>query len=148
VLSAMIANRILYTGAALADFKLEIVGTVILVLFIVLGPLLVFTPNLRRARRRGIAEYGALGQRYAREFRQKWIGDGPATDEPLLGSADIQSLADLHNSYLVVEEIPVVPFRVRNLLLPVLTVLLPLSPLLLTTFSMEELLDRLVNMLL
>jgi hypothetical protein len=148
VLSAMIANRILYTGAALVGFKLEIVATVILVLFIVLGPLLVFVPNLRRVRRRGIAEYGALGQRYAREFRQKWIGDRPAADEPLLGSADIQSLADLHNSYLVVEEIPIVPFRLRNLLLPVLTVLLPLAPLLLTTFSMEELLDRLVNMLL
>jgi hypothetical protein len=148
VLSAMIANRILYTGAALAGFKLEIVGTVILVLFIVLGPLLVFVPNLRRVRRRGIAEYGALGQRYAREFRQKWIGDGAVPDEPLLGSGDIQSLADLHNAYLVVEEIPIVPFRLRNLLLPVLTVLLPLAPLLLTTFSAEELLDRLVNMLL
>jgi hypothetical protein len=148
VLSAMIANRVLYTGAALADFKLEIVGTVILALFIVLGPLLVFAPTLRKARRRGIAEYGALGQRYAREFRQKWIGDHPAADEPLLGSADIQSLADLHNAYLVVEEIPIVPFRLRNLLLPVLTVLLPLAPLLLTTFSAEELFDRLVNMLL
>jgi hypothetical protein len=148
VLSAMIANRILYTGAALADFRLEIVGTVILVLFIVLGPLLVFTPALRRSRRRGIADYGALGQRYAREFRQKWIGDGRVADEPLLGSADIQSLADLHNAYLVVEEIPIVPFRVRNLLLPVLTVLLPLAPLLLTTFSAEELFDRLLNMVL
>jgi hypothetical protein len=148
VLSAMIANRVLYTGAALADFKLEIVGTVILVLFIVLGPLLVFSPNLRRARRRGIAEYGALGQRYAREFRRKWIGDGPTAEEPLIGSADIQSLADLHNAYMVVEEIPILPFRMRNFLLPVLTVLLPLAPLLLTTFSAEELFDRLVNMLL
>jgi hypothetical protein len=148
VLSAMIADRILYAGAALADFKLEIVGTVILVLFLVLGPLLVFTSNLRLARRRGIAEYGALGQRYAREFRQKWIGDHPAADEPLIGSADIQSLADLHNAHLVVEEIPIVPFRMRDLLVPVLTVLLPLTPLLLTTFSAEELFDRLVNMLL
>jgi len=145
VLSGMIANRILYTGAALIEFKLEIVGTVVLVLFAVLGPLLVFTPNLRSARRRGIAEYGALGQRYAREFRQKWTRGGAAADEQLLGSADIQSLADLHNAYLVIEQIPIVPFRVRNLLLPALTVLLPLAPLLLTTFSLEELLDRLVG---
>jgi hypothetical protein len=77
VLSGMIANRILYTGAALAEFRLEIVGTVILVLFVVLGPLLVFTPILRSVRRRGIAEYGALGQRYAREFRS-----GPVVAQP------------------------------------------------------------------
>jgi len=148
VLSGMIANRILYTGAALIDFKLEIVGTVALVLFVVLGPLLVFTPVLRATRRRGIAEYGALGQRYAREFRQKWTRGGAVVDEQLLGSADIQSLADLHNAYLVVEDIPILPFRVRNLALPTLTVLLPLVPLLLTTFSLEELVDRLVGMLL
>jgi hypothetical protein len=148
VLSGMIANRILYTGAALAEFKLEILGTVILVLFAVLGPLLVFTPILRSVRRRGIAEYGALGQRYAREFRQKWTRGGAAADEPLLGSADIQSLADLHNAYEVIEEIPIVPFRPRNLALPALTVLLPLAPLLLTTFSLEELLNRLVSTLL
>jgi hypothetical protein len=148
VLSGMIANRILYTGAALIEFKLEIVGTVILVLFAVLGPLLVFIPTMRSIRRRGIAEYGALGQRYARAFRQKWIGGGTTADKQLLGSADIQSLADLHNAYLVVEEIPIVPFRLRNLVLPALTVLLPLAPLLLTTFSLEELFDRLVGTLL
>jgi hypothetical protein len=147
VLSGMIANRILYTGAALIEFKLEIVGTVILLLFAVLGPLLVFIPNLRSTRRRGIAEYGTLGQRYARQFRQKWASDGPAAAEPLLGSADIQSLADLHNAYQVVEQIPILPFHLRTLLLPTLTVLLPLAPLLLTTFSVEELVDRLASML-
>jgi len=148
VLSGMIANRILHTGAALIEFKLEIVGTVLLVLFAVLGPLLVFSPNLRSTRRRGIAEYGALGQRYAREFSRKWIRGGAAGDEQLLGSGDVQSLADLHNAYVVVEEIPIVPFRLRNLVLPAVTVLLPLAPLLLTTFSVEELIDRLVGTLL
>jgi hypothetical protein len=148
VLSGMIANRVLYTGAALMEFKLEIVGTVLLVLLAVLGPLLVFTPNLRSTRRRGIAEYGALGQRYAREFRQKWTCGGAAAEEALLGSADIQSLADLHNAYLVVQEIPILPIRTRNLVLPALSVLLPLAPLLLTTFSVEELFDRLAGMLL
>jgi hypothetical protein len=48
----------------------------------------------------------------------------------------------------VIEEIPIVPFRLRNLALPTLTVLLPLLPLLLTTFSPEELLNRLVSTLL
>jgi hypothetical protein len=148
VLSGMIANRILYTGAALIEFKLEIVGTVILMLFVVFGPLLVFVPNLLSTRRRGIAEYGEFGQRYAREFRQKWTRGSPAADEQLLGSADIQSLADLHNAYLVVEQIPILPFRLKAFVLPTLTILVPLAPLLLTTFSVEELFDRLVGMLL
>ncbi len=148
VLSGMMANRILYTGAALADFKLEIFATVVVLLLAVLGPLLVFMPNLRNVRRWAITEYGSLGQRYAREFRRKWVGGGQTTSEPLLGSGDIQSLADLHNAYEVVDKIPMFPFSWRNLTLPTLTVLLPVAPLLLTTFSVEELIDRLLHMLL
>ena len=148
VLSGLMANRILYTGAALADFKLDIFAMVVLLLLAVLGPLLVFMPNLRAVRRWGILEYGTLGQRYAREFRRKWVGGGQTTGEPLLGSADIQSLADLHNAYEVIDKIPMFPFSWRNLTLPTLSVLLPVAPLLLTTFSVDELIDRLLGMLL
>jgi hypothetical protein len=148
VLSGMIANRIFHTGAALLDFKLEIAGTVVLLLLMALGPLVPFTSNLRRIRRWGIMEYGGLGQRYARDFRGKWTGDGGAAGEQLLGTADIQSLADLRNAFLVVEEIPLMPFTWRSLTMPVLTVLLPLAPLLLTTFSVEELLDHFLKVIL
>ena len=40
-------------------------------------------------------------------------GKDPA-DEPLLGSADIQSLADLRNGFLVIEGIHRVPFTMKN----------------------------------
>ena len=76
VLAGMMANRIFYEGAKLLDFKVEIVGTVGLLVFVVLGPLLVFTPQLRVARRKGMEEYGSLGQQYAREFNRKWIRGG------------------------------------------------------------------------
>ena len=60
-----------------------------------LGPLLMFAPNLMRTRLAWLRDYGMLATRYNRAFHEKWImGKAPA-DEPLLGSADIQSLADL-----------------------------------------------------
>ena len=37
-------------------------------LFSVVVPLLVFIPCLARTKREGLAEYGALAQRYVREF--------------------------------------------------------------------------------
>ena len=46
---------------------------VIMMLFFVLAPLLVFTPRLARTKRIGLAEYGGLAQRYVREFDQKWL---------------------------------------------------------------------------
>ncbi len=147
VLAGMIANRIFYEGAKLLDFKVEIVGTVGLLAFLVLGPLLVFTPQLRAARREGMEEYGSMGQQYAREFNRKWIRGSRPDDEPLLGSADIQSLADLHNGYEVVEGIGWVTFGRKNVTWLAATTLLPVAPLLLTTFSVEQLLERVLKAL-
>jgi hypothetical protein len=147
VLAGMIANKIFYSGAALLEFKVEIVGTVALLVFMILGPMLAFTPQLLEAKHRGIAEYGRLGQRYAREFDRKWVrGDGPA-GEPLLGSADIQSLADLRNSFVVVKDIRMAPFDIKNVITLAVVTLIPVAPLLLTTFSAEEILDRLLKTL-
>jgi hypothetical protein len=148
VLSGMIANRIFYSGATLVSFKVELVGVVAVMLLVVLGPLLTFTPQLRRVRRRGLDECGILGHRYASEFERKWFHGGAPADEPLIGSADIQSLADFRNSFLVVKDMELVPFTAKNALSMALTTLLPVAPLLLTTFSVEQLVERLLKVIL
>jgi hypothetical protein len=66
-------------------------ATVTMTLFSVVVPLLVFIPCLARTKREGLAEYGALAQRYVREFDDKWLRGGTPADEPLVGSGDIQS---------------------------------------------------------
>jgi hypothetical protein len=145
LLAGTIANRIFYTGAQLLEFKVEVVGMVALLVFMVFGPMLVFTPRLLEAKHHGIADYGRLGQRYAREFDRKWIrGERPA-DEPLLGSADIQSLADLRNGFLVVKDIRSTPFDLKDVITLAVFTLAPLAPLLLTKFSVDELVDRLLK---
>ena len=147
ILAGMMANRILYEGAKLLDFKLEIFGIAVLFVCIVLGPLLVFSQQIRLARRQGLIEYGSLGQQYARKFSSKWIRGDRLDDETLLGSADIQSLADLRSGYLMIEGIRSSPFGTRHAITLVAITLLPVSPLLLTTFSAEELFDRLLKVL-
>jgi len=67
------------------------------VLFMVPGPLLLFTPQLAAAKRTGKREYGTLAERYIREFDAKWLRGGALAGEPLVGSGDIQSLANLNN---------------------------------------------------
>jgi hypothetical protein len=46
--------------------------------------------------------YGAFATAYVREFDEKWFRGTASGDR--LGTADIQSLADLGNSYSVVQE--------------------------------------------
>ena len=61
-----------------------------------------FAPQLAQAKRTGLREYGTLAQRYVSEFDTKWLRGGAPADESILGSGDIQSLADLGNSFEVV----------------------------------------------
>jgi len=63
LLAGLIANRIFYVGAALPEFKIEIAVLVVFLMCVVLGPLLVFAPQLAQAKRTGNREYGTLAER-------------------------------------------------------------------------------------
>lgn len=67
MLAGSMANKIFFAGAKLSAFKLDTIGLVAVMVFAILGPLLVFLPQLAAARRAGLREYGILAQRYARE---------------------------------------------------------------------------------
>jgi hypothetical protein len=147
LLAGNLANRIFYLGAALPEYKIEIAVVVIFLLCVVLGPLLLFAPQLAQAKRTGLREYGTLAERYVREFDAKWLRGGAPADEPLVGSADIQSLADLGNSFEVVRTMQIAPITRDAILRLVAATLVPIVPLLLTMMPLEELLKTLFGIL-
>lgn len=148
LVAGWVGNRIFTLDAALTDFKFEIVGFVILVQALIIGPLLVFVPTLAGTKRTGRREYGAFAERYVRSFDHKWLRGGAAPDEPLVGSADIQSLADLSNSYDVIRTMRVSPFTKESVLVIAAATLAPIVPLVLTMMDAEELFKRLLGILL
>ena len=143
LLAGNLANRIFHLGANLLDFKLEILGYIIFLLCLVTGPSIVFAPQLAQAKRVGRREYGTLAERYVREFDAKWLRGGAAPDEPLLGAADIQSLADLGNSLEVVQTMRVLPVTKEVVLTLAAVVFVPILPLMLTIMPLEDLLKKL-----
>jgi hypothetical protein len=147
LLSGSIANQIFFAGARLPEYKLEIIAVVLALLVMVVGPLLTFIPVLGKAKRHGLREYGTLAQGYVRDFDQKWLRGGAPTGEELLGSSDLQSLADLNNSFETVRSMKLVPFGKETLLQLGVLALLPMLPLALTLISFEDLLNRLLKAL-
>jgi len=100
-----------------------------------------------RAKRMGFREYGTLAERYVREFDGKWLRGGAPADEPLLGSGDLQSLADLGNSFEVVRTMRIAPFTKETILQLAAATVAPVAPLLLTMMPLEELLKKLLGIL-
>lgn len=146
VVAGTIGNRIFYAGATLVEFKLELIAIVAVMIFVVLGPSLVFSVQLAAAKRSGLREYGTLAHSYAREFDRKWMRGGAPPEEPFIGSADIQSLADLGNSFEVVKQMRMAPFTLQTVLQLAIATLVPVLPLMLTMISLEELVQRLLTM--
>ena len=147
IVAGNLANRIFYLGASLPDFKGEVALMVVFLLCVVFGPLLAFAPQLAAAKRTGKREYGTLAQRYVRAFDAKWLRGGAPANEPLLGSADIQSLADLGSSYEVVRTMNTTPVSRDAVLRLAAAVLVPIVPLVLTMMPWEELLKKLLGII-
>ncbi len=142
--AGLVASRVFYQGQSFLSFKTTIAAVVAFFVLMILAPLTMFTPHLSRTKRRGLAAYGTLATAYADDFDQKWLRGG-AGGEAILGTADIQSLADLGNSYAVVMEMRPVPFTLSDVGQLAATVALPLLPLLLTVMPLEEIVTRLIK---
>lgn len=135
-----------FNAVPLRQFLLPAIALVAFTLIICVGPLLFFAPRMLAVKRQGLREYGRLGTAYVRRFHEKWI-TGPPPDEPLLGSADIQSLADLANSFSVIRQMRIIPIN-PGLILPLIAAsLVPMLPLLLVAFSVDDLLLKLLGLL-
>jgi hypothetical protein len=129
-------------------FKLEIAVYLVFLMSLVLGPVSVFAPKLVQVKREGLLNYRPLASDYVREFDKKWLRGTADSEEGFIGKSDIQSLADLNNSFEVIKSMQLFPFDKQTLIQLTLVALLPLLPLLLTIISVEDLVKRLIGILL
>jgi len=148
VVAAAAANRVLYEGVQLKEYQSAIIGFIVMAVVFGIAPLLAFMKPLVLAKRKGLLEYGELSSRYVKSFEQKWIEKGPAPDEPLLGSGDIQSLADLGGSYERLDTMRTAPFDRRTMIAFAAAAAAPMLPLLLTVMPLREMVQLLVKAML
>jgi hypothetical protein len=85
--------------------------------------------------------------RYARAFDRKWIRGGASAEEPLLGTADVQSLADLSNSFSIISNMRIVPISWPQLFALAISSALPMLSLILFAYPLDELIIRAVRSL-
>jgi hypothetical protein len=114
---------------------------------LIFAPLCFFAPKLRACQEKGLRDYTEFASRYVGGFEQKWLKSANPPNQSLIGSADIQSLADLANSFAVVRAMRWVPASLRLLIVVVTAALLPMLPLLLFEYPVTELIAKLFSKL-
>ena len=147
ILSASIGEEILFNGASLHSFELELALFFLICVAVILGPLMVFTPTLIRSKLEYWGKYGPLASTYVQGFDEKWILQ-TGSHESLLGSPDIQSLADLSHSYAGIAEMrTLLPNRTTVSILAMAYVV-PTLPLLTSVISLRRVLSEVFSLLL
>ena len=142
MLAATFAEQIMFGGQTVRQFAEPAVSIVLGTTAVFIAPLFLFSRRLLEVRQRGLLEYGAFAAGYVRAFDAKWLRDGAPRDEPMLGSADLQSLADLGNSFGVIGEMRIVPIGQSQVLMLAASAAVPLLPLVLFIFPVNELIIR------
>jgi hypothetical protein len=138
-------SRVVYDGASTKAFYAPFWVMVVIGVLFTHGPLFSWSGPLWQTRFRGSRELGYLAVDYARLFQRKWLEGDAADRDQLLGTSDIQSLADLANSFAIVEDIRLVPFGKRTLIIVIGAIAAPMVPLVLTQIPLAELLHRLTT---
>ncbi len=121
--------------------------TLIVELALIFLPPCVFAFRLRACQEKGLSDYMVFAARYVNDFEKKWLNASAIPADPLLGTADLQSLADLSNSVGIVRNMRWVPVSTRLLITVVIAALLPMLPLLLFKYPIAELVQRVLNKL-
>jgi len=148
VVSANVAGNILFQHTTLASEKVIIIAYIAGATIVIILPLLALAGVMHRTWRRGLHDYGGLASDYVHRFDRKWIQRNNPEHEELLGTSDIQSLADLSNSFQIVHEIKLLPINRRCIIALLVSAALPMLPLVfLDPWAMEiakKLLERLL----
>jgi hypothetical protein len=123
--------------------KFHVIIFVVLAMVVLHAPLLVFTGRLARCRFRGLLDFGTLIWNHDHEFDEKWIKTLGTKGESLLGNRDVASLGAISRAFEHVDQMLLMPFDKKALLVLLLATLLPMVPLLGTALPLMEILKTL-----
>jgi hypothetical protein len=145
VLSAEAAFLMVFQAAEIDSFKIPLAVLLAAVELAFLGPLLMFAPALLQTRLDWLQKYSLLVAEYNRAFHEKWVASRTTESGSLLGSSDIQSLADLGNSFEFVRAMKVFPFGLRAIIQLAIVTSLPCLPLILLVVPINQILELLAR---
>jgi hypothetical protein len=141
VQAAIWENHVVFAHVDVLSLKSLLALFLLLNMVLTFGPLVPFAFPLARARFAAVRQYDHLALDYTRLFHARWIEQGER--EGLLGAPDIQSLADMGNSYDFIRKMRILPFGPRELAIVGAAVLAPMLPLAMLQIPLIELIQKL-----
>jgi hypothetical protein len=138
IIAGRSAHIILLGGAFPTQFYFFNGCLLLAVAALFVAPLLVFTPTLITAWRRGALEYGALADRVGTAFEDKWLGHDQQTEKAALDKPDFSATTDLYSIVANVYAMRLVPIDIKSVILLGIAILLPFVPVVFLALPLEQ----------
>lgn len=148
IISSVWIRRVASGESTVADFHYAFAGVLIGAVIIAAFPLLIFGRRLLKLKLLGLHDYGVMANIHSLDFDNKWIKDAEHNMPEVLGAPDISSLADLGTGYQTVQAMWFVPFRLQNIVVIIVSVAIPMIPLLLMEIPLKDLVVKIGGALL
>ena len=143
-----VANRVLYLRQSVASFRYTPLAVIAIVVIFCAGPLCVFWHTLRRTRRRGIFQYGALATSMGRQFEQQWLTTLSNPRDDALKMSDFSATIDLYSIVANVQQTKTVPIGMRSIARLAGAALAPAIPLALVVLPFDLIVKEVLKFLL
>lgn len=142
------AHEIAFHGAHVSALKVHGGIFIGFVLVICITPLAVFLPTLKKAKRRGLADYGALIARHGRLVENIWIRGEEVKDRSLLEAPELGPSCDIGSIYDSVRSMRALPITKASLMPLALPLALPLLAVSTMEVPIGELIGKVLHSLL
>jgi hypothetical protein len=138
--------RVFGAQGALTENYLEFTaGMLLFILVLFAAPLLVFVPNLLRARWSGVLDYGKTAVHLGETFEQEWLH--ARVDKSSLQRPDFSATTDLYSVVSNVYSIRLVPIDLRDLAIMAVSLAAPFIPVIFLAFPADTIWRGVKNML-
>ncbi len=143
--SGSVLEQVIFLHHKLPEFYITMGAFIVISILLNILPLAVFMKPLLSSRRKALFEYSALIHHHHQHFDEKWIH----SNEPdqLLGNPDPSSTADINSVFQTIKSMKAMPFDLKTMASTILISAIPMLPLFVLQYSVSEIIQKVLNLL-
>jgi hypothetical protein len=146
-ISCVMINFLLHTGISFETLKIQILGFIIFSIIMIILPLLFFIRKLAKTKYDGQLELSRAGLNMSNKYEEEWVK--PMGSEKIIAedTVDPSTQVDYSGVYLLLQELRIIPIRLGDIMIMAFSLYLPFIPIFFIEFSVVELLQKLMGLL-
>ena len=147
VASGELIARLLADPNSFGSIRKDGLGYIILFVVLIFLPLLFFIKKLIMVKEEGLIRLSRTGTNMSHRFERDWVNDLSIENKVEDAVVDPSTMQDYDTVFVSLEEMQMVPFALKDVIVITIMLFLPYLPIIVLHFSVAELLERLLGLL-